>query len=291
MPDHYRLKKPCFMTQKNNLAIRIQVKKKPLPAQVKAADVEILWGRIAAAVLGVIMLLVIGVWMWLHSPSSHAPPSKKSSNALTATEVQSSSSAPATVTAEVPEPVPETVASEIAQITAAPEPAVGADALPAGSAQAVANTLEPSPAKPINNAKTSPVRPQASTAKAANVTSNQPLAEVKINSALITSAALSTEISKRMPGAPLPQVVHLNGAPLLTLYFFTHYQNAKGQWLYHDWYRNGKRIARIKSRPHLKAFKAYSSKYIDKFMLGDWQVKVSDQQGKVLAAASFTLAP
>lgn len=78
---------------------------------------------------------------------------------------------------------------------------------------------------------------------------------------------------------------------LLTLYFFTTYNNLKGQSLYHDWYRNGQRIARIKSRPSTQDVEVYSSKYIDPLMLGDWEVKAVADSGKVLAEARFEIKP
>ncbi len=117
------------------------------------------------------------------------------------------------------------------------------------------------------------------------------VAEVAILSPKIHSAAVSDERVQREPGRALPKMLHMGASDLLTVYFFTDYRNLQGLWVYHDWYLNGKRVARVKSRPHKQTFNAYSSKYIDRHMTGDWQVKVVDENNQLLAQTRFEVLP
>ncbi len=117
------------------------------------------------------------------------------------------------------------------------------------------------------------------------------VAEVAILSPKINSAVVSDERVQREPGRALPKTLRMGASDLLTVYFFTDYRNLQGQWVYHDWYLNGKRMARVKSRPHKQNFSAYSSKYIDRHMTGDWQVKVVDENNQLLARTGFEVLP
>ena len=128
----------------------------------------------------------------------------------------------------------------------------------------------------------------------AKATKPEPVAQalgaavVKRLSSHVPWAAISDEQNKRRPGRALPAALHFEeGVDLLTVYFFTEYQGLKRQWVYHDWYRNGKREARVRLRPHLDEFSTFSSKYIDRNMRGAWQVKVVTEKDEVLAQAEF----
>jgi len=63
----------------------------------------------------------------------------------------------------------------------------------------------------------------------------------------------------------------------------------KGQTLYHQWLRNGKPQAKITITPTTPSHESFSSKYINQQMRGDWQARVLDASGKVLAQTDFTV--
>lgn len=63
----------------------------------------------------------------------------------------------------------------------------------------------------------------------------------------------------------------------------------QGQTLYHQWLRNGKPQAKITITATTPTHQSFSSKYINQQMRGEWQARVLDASGKVLAQADFTV--
>lgn len=66
-------------------------------------------------------------------------------------------------------------------------------------------------------------------------------------------------------------------------------KSQQGQELYHQWFRNGKLQAKIRITATTPEHASFSSKYINQQMRGDWQAKVVDAQGYVLAQAAFAV--
>lgn len=62
-----------------------------------------------------------------------------------------------------------------------------------------------------------------------------------------------------------------------------------GQVVAHRWLHNGKVLAKVSIPVTRDEQTSFSSKFINRQMLGDWQVKVTDAQDKVLAQADFTV--
>lgn len=65
--------------------------------------------------------------------------------------------------------------------------------------------------------------------------------------------------------------------------------SVQGQTLYHQWLRNGKPQAKITINPTTSVHPSFSSKYINQQMRGDWQARVLDASGKVLAEVNFSV--
>jgi hypothetical protein len=117
---------------------------------------------------------------------------------------------------------------------------------------------------------------------------------------------LASPISFRHPGlvvAELSSALGRNGQPtdrlsarvlmhnesLIKVVFYTQMQDLKGETLYHEWYRGEKRYARVRIPVQSAQQSSYSSKYIDQYMTGDWQVKILNEQGELFADARFAV--
>ncbi|WLQ15744.1 DUF2914 domain-containing protein [Hahella aquimaris] len=112
---------------------------------------------------------------------------------------------------------------------------------------------------------------------------------VKIFSDAISRAQLTQELDDSEPTNALRDSIVMNDEGLLRIYLFTEMMDMTGQTLYHEWYRDDKRVARIRIRPHRSPMRASSSKFIDRHMLGQWTVKVTGPEGNVLAEAAFSV--
>ena len=136
--------------------------------------------------------------------------------------------------------------------------------------------LEPVAKEPVESAKTEDLKP----------------ASVLIVNSGIKEAVLSLSLNKDQPGEPLSHSVVMNEG-LIKVILYTEMQGLNGKVLYHEWYRDGKRQARVRIPVNVRNQNSYSSKFIDKYMLGQWQVKVVDGSGEpyVLADFEVTRAP
>jgi hypothetical protein len=103
----------------------------------------------------------------------------------------------------------------------------------------------------------------------------------------IKRAQLTSGVNEAGPLDSIGPTIPMNAQGLLRVYLFMETDGLKGKVLFHDWYWKGKRIAHaripVKSNPHAAA----SSKFIDRIMMGAWQVKIVDGRNRVLAQADF----
>ena len=60
-----------------------------------------------------------------------------------------------------------------------------------------------------------------------------------------------------------------------------------GNVLFHDWYWKDKRIAHVQMPIKHDLDTAASSKFIDRIMLGPWEVRIVDESNRVLAKTNF----
>ncbi|HEY7773316.1 MAG TPA: DUF2914 domain-containing protein [Marinagarivorans sp.] len=114
-----------------------------------------------------------------------------------------------------------------------------------------------------------------------------PLAQVNSHSKHMLRAALATAVSGREPGNNAAAVLYVPKDQLLTVYFFTELDGLRKQTVHYDWFRNDKRVARVKIRPRFDTTGNFSSKYINTQMLGQWRVTAQTADGELLASARF----
>jgi len=112
-------------------------------------------------------------------------------------------------------------------------------------------------------------------------------ASVLIVNSAISRAALSLTVKDDEPGVPLNTSVVMPKEGIIKVILFTEMNHLRGNTLYHEWYRNGKRQARVKIPVNVDPQRSHSSKYINLHMLGQWQVKVIDGQGEPYVMADF----
>jgi hypothetical protein len=110
---------------------------------------------------------------------------------------------------------------------------------------------------------------------------------VAIFSSDIKRAQLTSGVSEAGPMDSIGPSIPMNAQGLLRVYLFMETDGLKGKILFHDWYWKGRRIAHaripVKRNPHVAA----SSKFIDRIMMGPWEVKIVDGRNRVLAQADF----
>jgi hypothetical protein len=144
-------------------------------------------------------------------------------------------------------------------------------------------------------AKVTEAKPPAVSTKAPEQPVLEPKArdkDLSPSSILITNSAIKEAIlrlstEKGLPGALVSHDIIMPSKGLVKVMLQTEMYGLKGTTLYHDWYRDGKRQARVKIPVNVAQQRSYSSKFIDKYMLGSWQVKVVDAAGEPYILADF----
>ncbi|MDC0664290.1 DUF2914 domain-containing protein [Marinobacter sp. SS21] len=116
-------------------------------------------------------------------------------------------------------------------------------------------------------------------------------AEVAILSPQLVRVQLTSGLNAKEPVDELPASIELPENELLRIYLFTETRNLNGKLVYHDWSRNGRRMARVPIRLYSDTMRASSSKFIDRHMLGFWRVTVVNARGEVYASVEFDVIP
>jgi len=103
----------------------------------------------------------------------------------------------------------------------------------------------------------------------------------------IARAELTDGVRDKEPLDPLGYDVPMNEEGIIKVVLFTEMHDLDGTVLYHDWYRNENRQARVRIPVNVSRQRSHSSKFINRQMLGDWRVKVVDGAGELYAEANF----
>ncbi|OZG69966.1 hypothetical protein BTA51_28430 [Hahella sp. CCB-MM4] len=81
--------------------------------------------------------------------------------------------------------------------------------------------------------------------------------------------------------------INLDGRDLVKVHLFTVLRDLIDTTVYHDWYKNDQRVARVEIKPFLTPMRATSIKKISPYMLGKWRAEVVTEQGELLARVFF----
>ena len=110
---------------------------------------------------------------------------------------------------------------------------------------------------------------------------------VVILDASIKRAQLTSGIKDDAPLDIIGQTIPMNDKGLIRVYLFMETAGLKGKVLYHDWLWKGKRIAHARIPIKRSPQAAVSSKFIDRIMMGPWEVKIVDGNNRILAKTNF----
>ncbi|MCX7110430.1 MAG: DUF2914 domain-containing protein [Proteobacteria bacterium] len=212
--------------------------------------VEYHWNRIFAASLIIVALLAGLIWGGVHL-------------------FERSQDKPPVLIEQAAQPA-ETISPTHAD--SVPEPSK-----PKDSAKAVTGTQTESVAFPLAQASSKSV-----------AESSDDLA-VAILSGNIKRVQLTSGVKDGAPVDSIGQTIPMNAKGLIRVYLFMETEGLKGKVLFHDWYWKGKRIAHARIPIKRDANIAASSKFIDRIMMGPWEVKVVDASSRVLAKAAFAV--
>ncbi|MFE8069932.1 DUF2914 domain-containing protein [Marinobacteraceae bacterium S3BR75-40.1] len=246
------------------------------------------WHRIIPAILALVVVVGGIVWGGLAIFSGISEPETASAT---------SEQPPADMPKGAEEPTAagngETVAASEADVSQEAEPPSpfkdeqdGGATTPEVNVPAVGETEETATTTPETTAASEPApekEPRATAEKTASP------ASVDIQSSKIVRASLTRTVRDHEPGDPIPAVVPMNAEGIIRVYFFTEMKGLEDATVYHDWYLDGKRMARVTIRPYTDPMRASSSKFINRNMLGDWEVKVHTASGENLAEGAFSV--
>ncbi|GEM_PF-1182087 len=242
-----------------------KIKVGPLPKQAENyghfEEEKILWGRVLAFALIVVVALGFGVKILTSSPEVEmtVPVLPAMPQVKSVTEYRE----PARATAESSNATPEPPAQELLS-----------EGVSVDSASTVADlSVERVPGEAIPAA--------------------QPLAQVISPISTyhegMAVAALTYELKDGRPVDSLGYNIPMNDEGIIKVILFTQMNGLKGTVLFHDWYRADKRMARVKIPVNVKDQDSYSSKFINTQMLGHWTVKIVDGNGDLYAEANFSV--
>ena len=135
---------------------------------------------------------------------------------------------------------------------------------------------------PIEGASGSKAKPAPQIAAETSV-----IASVSILSSKIKRAQLTSGIKEDEPVDHIAQIIPMTDKGLIKVYFFMETADLNGNVLFHDWYWKDKRIAHVRMPIKHDMETAASSKFIDRIMVGPWEVRIVDESNQVLAKAVF----
>jgi len=123
---------------------------------------------------------------------------------------------------------------------------------------------------------------------AGSLTLNPP--KVDIHSHDVLRATFSHVVENKEPNTLIADTVVLDSSGLSRVHFYNEISGRTGDILTHTWYRNGKKVVKVRIPVGGDNWRCSSSKYLDRTMAGEWEVKVTDKKGNLVASGSFQFA-
>ncbi len=113
--------------------------------------------------------------------------------------------------------------------------------------------------------------------------------EIQVFTSGFQRVQLTSALKNKEPVDEIDSVLYMNEQGLIRVYLFTEMSGLKGKTFYHNWYLGEKQMARVKVPAYSQLTRASSSKFIDRFMKGNWRVEIDDGSGLVVATAEFSV--
>lgn len=260
-----------------NLSIRVNIPEEK--EYVVKKEVEILWGRIWGAGIGVLVFIgvIVGALLAFGSDDAAFQPVKSPELRVADKFIAEAPVAPVKIVPVAVAGVVKPLPAEVPVVTMSP----------GLQSQGVASNIDMT--TPALVAEVAPLEIIEAKVEVAQTLAASDLvpATVATHSEHLLRAALTTEMKGRQPAKGAPAVLQVSQGELLTVYFFTELKGLRKQTVHYDWFRNEKRVARVKIRPRFDTTGNFSSKYIDRNMRGQWRVVAKTAGGELLATAQF----
>jgi Protein of unknown function (DUF2914) len=281
----------------------------PLPSQDKDYSVyektEILWGRISL-VFVLVVALVFGFFNTLFGVDKDAPQfisviekrqletAKQAESSGQLSDSEAGQVLTASALAEQPEPKVASV--EIAKplstdnlsldLSSAKSPETISDSSPEPSPEIISDSssvLLPASSEPSDS-------PQSQTVVLNSRADVNLVSPVTTLHAGISEAVLSSNVDRESkPVDTLGYEVFMNGQDLIKVVLYTDMNALSGHKLKHQWVLGDKVFATVKIPVRSDSQQSYSSKFIDRYMVGEWTVNVLDQNDELYARANFVV--
>lgn len=140
--------------------------------------------------------------------------------------------------------------------------------------QQILNQIQPPPL-PIVSENPKPITEEIKTSSPTN------------DSTVINRAQFTSEISNREPTDMLEGNIYAAGEQAKRVYFFTEIFGLANATIRHQWYFNDQLIVEVPITIRGERWRCYSLKHLPITMLGQWKVKVVDQNENVLVEEQF----
>jgi len=242
---------------------------------------QILWHRVFAAAAVVVAVISAAGWGLYASLSDGDAPTPLEIATLAPAGAVPAADAPATATQppseQTPPPAP------LPQLTAT------ADTVEMTDVEAADDNTDDK-ASTLATADREATAVTAATEQATRPGSSDPRYQVKVTvlNQDISNAVLTDQMNGLEPATSLESTARL-GDSYLKLYFYTDLEHHAGDTLTYSWYRNDKRVAKVRIPVGSDRWRSHASKNITANMHGEWKVIVTDRNGKALARSEFYL--
>ena len=243
----------------------------------------VLWRRVFLALGILVAILLVAGWFmfqWLAGSSNQtlpvtapvqpdllAPPSAVPAT----TSGAATKSGPATSTVAV---TPDT-APKSSPVSGQPQ------------AQAIASEPVSPPAAVTPPVSTSGT--PATTAADTTAVANHYKVKTDIFMPAVKRCVLTQRMHGREPATVLSTTDDLTGLKQFSLYLFTDVRGQAGDTLHYIWKRNGKVVAKVRIPVGSDKWRSYSSKNFNTRLLGNWEVDITDNKGRLMARTHFYL--
>ncbi len=281
---------------------------------------QLLWGRIVGAIVAGVVLLLLAVWFVFSKYESQAVVSPditavNASTTIAAAEAEQSTQSDSsgavadqlgTVIVDQPQVATRAAQRPVVTETVLPAKTALADVTETGVSTSLVEQKAPEEqtvsqsgviAIPSDKSGDEVVtiqsiasQPMPSAGGSAVIDRADNEVKIKLLSDGIVHAQLTHALdNEKKPVDKLTKPLRMNEEGLLRVYLYTEIRGLSGATLYHTWYLNGDRMARVRIPVVRDDYRASSSKFIDTMMLGAWQVTITDDGGKPYADVSFVV--
>ncbi len=270
------------MTQKKKINLS------PLPQQTddysRYEETVTRWDRIVAvAVVFVVVIAVFAYLMLSDSDSTDSVQSPRSMPMEAQEQIAEQQTNIVNKVATVPSDESKQLVASVEEI----EPAISDEKNTVLTSEVISKTNEVDAGLPEQHASTVTSSEVSQNAKPKETIVKPQEAVVGVVNKSITKAVLTLDLDENKPQEPIPYDLALPEEGIVKVILYTEMQGLKGKTLFHDWYRNGVRQARVKIPVLRNTQSSYSSKFINAQMLGEWQVKVLDSKAASYIEADF----